>query len=179
MLRKNVKIVVNPLLLVSGVFYVVFSICICILMIILLQYDTISAEEDKIGCQVIFGIFGAGMLAAGLACMPRWLVTITLTDTSIEYRAAFKKATTKEYRNYPYVYRAWYKHRGILPIGYNANYIVLSARRLSIYEIQHINQIGISDSVIKIRYRRKAYSILCDILPEKQQNQLKRCFSKE
>lgn len=111
--------------------------------------------------------------------MPRWLVTITFGEEGIEYCAAFKKKTVKPYSSYPYVYRAWYRHGGMLPIGYDAVYIVISQGKLSSEELQHINQVGISDAVIKIRYSKNVYETLQEILPDKHRYRLENSFHNE
>lgn len=180
-MKKNVKIITNPLLLFSGLICVIITSGMGFAFTILIYNGTIHAasETDKIGCALILGFLGLAMIGAGLLCLPQWLVVITLTDTEVRYRAAFKKAVKKQYKNFPYVSKAWYKHRGLLPIGYNAYYIVLSEGRLSGDEQKHINQISISDSVIKIRYRKKVYEKLLEILPEKQKTQLIKSFSED
>jgi hypothetical protein len=177
--HRKIKLLANPLLFFGGVFYVIISVGICIVIIISLNDPANTAgRTDQIEAQMIFGGLGIGMIVAGLLCFPRWFVTITLDVTTIRYHAAFKKPIVKDYSNYPFIYRGWYRHRGLLPVGYNAEYIVLASRKMTTDEVQHINQIGISDKIIKIRYRKKAYHTLCNIFPDRHRIQLERCFKR-
>lgn len=181
MKNKNVKIFAHPVLLFCGLITETFQLVICIITVVLLEtgFYQAKSEEDKIGCQVIFIIIALGVIVGAILCLPRWLITIEFAEDVIVYRSAFSKAVKRSYNYYPYIYKAWYFHRGIIPVGYRANYIVLSQKALSPAELECINQVAISESVIKIRYRKKVYDQLLHVLPKKHLKQLKKCFSDE
>lgn len=178
---KKVKIFAHPVLLFGGLMSEAFQLVICIITVILLEigFYPANSKEDKIGCQVIFIIIALGVIVGTILCLPRWLVRIEFSEDAIVYHSAFTKAVKRSYNYYPYIYKAWYFHGGVIPIGYRAIYIVLSQKVLSPAELEHINQVAISDSVIKIRYSKRVYDKLLHVLPQKHLKQLKNCFSDE
>ena len=48
------------------------------------------------------------------------------------------------------------------------DFIVLSKRKLSTKELDQINDVRPSADLIKIRYKKKTYQKLLEVLPEKQ-----------
>jgi hypothetical protein len=108
---------------------------------------------------------------------PRWLAIITLTkDLLIIYRP-FHKTIHAHYKDYPFIINASYFHSG--PggtMGTEPAFIVLSKKLLSSYERTNINQLGLSDSILKIPYNKKNYDKLMEMLPTKQAKDLEAKF---
>ena len=117
-------------------------------------------------------LFVAVMLApicASLFVDTRWANILVLSPEKIELRSCFKKPVTYEYQEFPYIYRASYRHclAGAPDIGLVIVYLVLSRRRLSSFEKTHINRVTSATDVIKIKFNKKRFQALLEYMPPK------------
>ena len=167
------KIYLNPLLLFCGIFYCVLCICLCVVMIFIVDAD----NPDRAGIIAIFAFFCVAMLTAGLLCMPRWYSYIRITKEKIEYKCAFRKAEEFLLNRYSYIYKAYYIHYTPITSGRRFYFIILSTKSLNKDELTHINKIPSSLQTIKIRYRKKTYDNLLKALSSKQSKQLRVAFA--
>ena len=126
------------------------------------------------------------MLALGLAIVAtalfvdnRWANVLVLSPEKIELRSFFKKPIMYEYREFPYIYRASYRHclAGAPDVGPVIVYLVLSRRRLSSFEKTHINQVTSPTDVIKIKFSKKRYQALLEYMPPKLSREVARTFA--
>jgi len=140
-----------------------------------MRYKT---EADEVGTKWIAAITGIGMIAALALCLPHWAAKIKFSQDGVCLYVAFKKVAQMSYRDFPYVFYARYYHRGVIPIGYYPEYLVFSKKPLTIYELEHVNQVPNSRETIKIRYRKRAYRYIMQILPQEYQNKHKAIFDK-
>ena len=127
-------------------------------------------------------LFVAVMLApicASLFVDTRWANILVLSPEKIELRSCFKKPVTYEYQEFPYIYRASYRHclAGAPDIGTVIVYLVLSRRRLSSFEKTHINRVTSSTDVIKIKFNKKRFQALLEYMPPKLSREVARTFA--
>ena len=108
----------------------------------------------------------------------RWANILVLSPEKIELRSCFKKPITYEYQEFPYIYRASYRHclAGTPDAGPVIVYLVLS-RRLSSFENTHINQVTSPTDVIKIKFSKKRYQALLEYMPPKLSREVARAFA--
>ena len=127
-------------------------------------------------------LFVAVMLApicASLFVDTRWANILVLSPEKIELRSCFKKPVTYEYQEFPYIYRASYRHclAGAPDIGLVIVYLVLSRRRLSSFEKTHINRVTSATDVIKIKFNKKRFQALLEYMPPKLGREVARTFA--
>ena len=127
-------------------------------------------------------LFVAVMLApicASLFVDTRWANILVLSPEKIELRSCFKKPVTYEYQEFPYIYRASYRHclAGAPDTGTVIVYLVLSRRRLSSFEKTHINRVTSATDVIKIKFNKKRYQALLEYMPPKLSREVARTFA--
>lgn len=127
-------------------------------------------------------LFVAVMLApicASLFVDTRWANILVLSPEKIELRSCFKKPVTYEYQEFPYIYRASYRHclAGAPDIGLVIVYLVLSRRRLSSFEKTHINRVTSATDVIKIKFNKKRFQALLEYMPPKLSREVARTFA--
>ena len=117
--------------------------------------------------------FAAGMAIMGmnlivvidLCCItPRWCLLITFDEGGVTYRPLFRKGVRMKYSDFPRIQYAYYMH-GNGVAAYRVHFFVLTDRRLDYVESSHINDVAPAENLIKIRYTRKTYQKLMDVLP--------------
>lgn len=110
----------------------------------------------------------------------RWANVLVLDRENIELRSCFKKPVAYEYREFPYIYRAGYRHSmvGAPDFGPVIVYIVLSRRQLTDFEKTHINQVNSTTDLIKIKFNQKRYRLLLENMPPKLSRELERTFAR-
>lgn len=170
---KQKRILADPYLALCGLVIgvVVFSLCILMVRAIQMDFFIFKTENGKIGGQLIFSFFAVAWLAAMLQSSRQWFLMITLTEQSIYFWSPLSKGVqAKRYRDFPNVYRCFFWN------GNQHCYIVLTSQKLTDYQITHINQVSNNCDLIKLRYTRKNYEILLEMLPKKQRGEMLRCF---
>ena len=93
----------------------------------------------------------------------RYFVWYRFTDEGIFFHTIFRRKKLLPYNTFPYVMHGKYRH-GV----YWRDYIVISNRRLTDAELNHINHVSPSSTLLKIRYSEKTCQKLLRILPQKQ-----------
>lgn len=162
---KQVKIYSNKGLAIMGV----LTTAIGVTATTYVSYALISAKDSqsKKGVVYVFIAFFIVGLIVWVSNWPQWFASIVLDENSITTKCG--KETYKEsYLKYPYVYLGDYYHRGLRPC-----FIVLAKNELSEYSLTGMNQVPISDKIIKIRYSKKTYETLMEILPEPHRSKVK------
>ena len=156
--RKNATFFVNPMLFYSGILYCFFM-------------GLISFFVSIIENQYIFAFLYILLLIGFLMSAPRFCARITFNANNVVFKTAFSKAKGNTYESYRYIYKASYLH-----MLYRPQYIVFSQTRLSDYELQNINQIAPTEKTIKIRYSKKTFEALQQVLPDRQRITMEHCF---
>ena len=120
-----------------------------------------------------------GVVGIPLFWETRWVNILVLSPEKIELRSCFKKPITYEYQEFPYIYRASYRHclAGAPDVGPVIVYLVLSRRRLSSFEKTHINQVPSPPEVSKIKFSKKRYQALLEYMPPKLSREVARTFA--
>lgn len=137
------------------------------------------SETDKILSYCTFFLLAIAATCISLFGDTRWANILVLSPEKIELRSCFKKPVTYEYQEFPYIYRASYRHNlaGAPDIGPVIVYLVLSRRRLSSFEKTHINQVTSPTDVIKIKFSKKRYQALLEYMPPKLSREVARTFA--
>ena len=138
-----------------------------------------KCEQDKIyaACLIFLPLLAATCISQFWDT--RWANVLVLSPEKIELRSCFKKPVTYEYQEFPYIYRASYRHNlaGAPDIGPVIVYLVLSRRRLSSFEKTHINRVTSATDVIKIKFSKKRYQALLEYMPPKLSREVARTFA--
>lgn len=159
---KRIKIYLNKEMTIMGPLVVLISFTAFAYIYYGFNFGPVAHESMRldlfenfiliaIGC---FGSFGWFMF------WPQWFSAIVLEKDSITIKVG-KKKITESYDMYPCVYLADYYHNGFRPC-----FIVFAKTGLFEDELTHINRIPVDENVIKIRYSKKTYAKLMEILPE-------------
>lgn len=171
-MNKRIKIIASPFLFFGGISLYLFSLSIfCIFWFGSNDFETFS---DQLFMRIFALLISAVLLALCVFESKKYFATIHFTNDGIEFHTAFKKpvfATYKQYRNVTY---ASYWHGTSVGVGSTKWFIVISERKLSKNESEHINQIPISSSVLKIEYSKKHREKLMEILPQNMACQLEK-----
>ena len=99
---------------------------------------------------------------------PRWFAYIEIDKEGIRLCNGFKKGKKNVYEVYKHIQIASYNH-----IYQKRYFIVLSKFALLDNQIEHINDVEITPSIIKLKLNEKTYKALCELLPEKLSVKLK------
>ncbi len=131
--------------------------------IIVLSGITIIVCLNDLDIISAFIVFSMDMLisCSFLFLLPKWRIVVELNNEGICYKPTFKKKVVKKYSDFGYFYCASYTYYT------QKKYIVFSQRRLSDYELTHINNVPVSDKLIKIKVRKGLKEVLSPILPPK------------
>lgn len=140
----------------------VMGICWWIIMIICSTASSILCfHRNEISIAFFFLLMTLAVNVISLCALPKWRIIIELDNESISYKPTFKKKVVKKYSDFGYFYCASYTYYT------QKKYIVFSQRRLSDYELTHINNVPVSDKLIKIKVRKGLKEVLSPILPPK------------
>ena len=167
------RILADPYLALCGLVIGVIVFSLCILMVGAIQVDffTFTTESGKIGGQLIFTFLAIAWVAAMFQLSKQWFLIITFTEQSVFFWYPLSKGKKeKSYKDFPNVYRCFFWN------GYQRYYIVLTNQKLTDYQMSHINQVSNNHNLIKLRYTRKNYEVLLEVLPKKQRGEMLRCF---
>ena len=179
---KNIRILADPYVF-SLALTVMASCWATIIACIIMLSDPATrwkSELDKLLTYLTLILIPLAGTCISLFCDTKWANVLTLTPKHIELRSCFKKPVLYSYKEYPFVYRATYRHSilGAPDHGHEIVYLVLSRHRLSFFEQTHINHVKYSGSdVIKIKYSKKRFPLLLEPLPPKLRREVERTFA--
>ena len=122
---------------------------------------TICFHRNEISIAFFFLLMTLAVNVISLCALPKWRIIIELDNENISYKPTFKKKVVKKYSDFGYFYCASYTYYT------QKKYIVFSQRRLSDYELTHINNVPVSDKLIKIKVRKGLKEALSPMLPPK------------
>lgn len=94
----------------------------------------------------------------------RYLVWYRFSREGITYHTAFRRKKLIPYSAFPYVMHGRYFH-----FVYWRDYIVFSNRRLTSSELNQINHVAPSDTLLKVKCSEKICNTLMAVLPVKYQ----------
>lgn len=176
---KKIRIIADPSLF-SLTLTVMIMACGALAWFLWMSHDAFwTSEADKIAGELTFFVLILTPISISLFWDTRWANVLVLSPEKIELRSCFKKPVTYEYQEFPYIYRASYRHNlaGAPDIGPVIVYLVLSRRRLSSFEKTHINQVTSPTDVIKIKFSKKRYQALLEYMPPKLSREVARTFA--
>ena len=173
---KLKRIFLNKPLLIGGVCLCLILVVLCCLFIALFAMDIArtASASDKIGCIVFFAFGAFGSIIAMLLCLPRWYVYLRLTDRGILLKSAFHSPQIMKFESFRYIYEASYFHRGIFPIGYQVDFIVLSQVKLSNRLLKNINCVKNTSETIILKRNPTNIDFLLKNLPMSQRSRLEK-----
>ena len=177
--EKKIRIIADPYLF-SLTLFGFFASFAAIAAFFLLTHDASwTSRKGKVFGELLFVAIMLAPICASLFWDTRWANVLVLSPEKIELRSCFKKPITYEYQEFPYIYRASYRHNlaGAPDIGPVIVYLVLSRRRLSSFEKTHINRVTSATDVIKIKFSKKRYQILLENMPPKLSREVARTFA--
>ena len=170
-MNHRVKIVASSFLFFGGIFLYLVTFVAYVFF-----WWIGSVMQTKSECMQI-RVFGIIMCTIMLLCWifesKKFFAMIHFTKDGVEFHTAFQKPILKTYKQYRNVVYASYWHGSPIGVGSIKWFIVISERKLSKYESEHINQIPISSNVLKIEYSKKRREKLMEILPQNMACQLK------
>lgn len=170
-MKKRIKIIASPFLYFGGIFfYAVVISTFCIFWFGSYDYETLS---DQLFMRTFALLISSVLLALCAYESKKFFAMIHFTKDGVEFHTAFQKPILKTYKQYRNVVYASYWHGSPVGIGSIKWFIVISERKLSKYELEHINQIPVSSNVLKIEYSKKRREKLMEILPQNMACQLK------
>ncbi|MBR5234457.1 MAG: hypothetical protein IKW03_09630 [Clostridia bacterium] len=170
-MKEKIKLIASPFLFFGGIFlYVAIFSFFCIIWFGSYDYEI---HSDQLFMQIFALLVSSILLILCIYESKKFFAMIHFTKDGIEFHTAFKKPILKTYKQYRNVVYASYWHGSPIGVGSIKWFIVISERKLSKYESEHINQIPISSNVLKIEYSKKRREKLMEILPQNMACQLK------
>lgn len=140
----------------------IMGICYYILMTAAGMTATIICFKlDESRYAILFIVLTAIVNIANICASSQWRIIVELSSEGISYKPTFKKKISKKYSDFGYFYCASYTYYT------QKKFIVFSQRRLSDYELTHINNVPVSDKLIKIKVRKGLKEVLSPMLPPK------------
>ena len=138
-----------------------------------------KGTDDLMG-ELLFLFLAMAMTITLTFSSSQWGVIVTLTQENISLKCPIRKREVYLYSEFPLVYRASYIHGlAFAPeIGSEIVFIVLSKRRMNDVEKRNINLIRNSRDLIIIKYSKKRYQQLSEILPQNLSAQMHAAFRK-
>ena len=92
--------------------------------------------------------------------MGQWFEKLSITTNGIEIHPPFRKVKRFDYEKYRYMEYGYYD-------TYSREwFFVISNRRMTRYELSNLNKIKKTDDYIKIKYSKRRFYKLREILPE-------------
>ena len=169
--NSSITFLADPHLLFLGIsFWVICAIVSGVLSLLLyVGYISAYSDSDRISSSKIFFLLFLLVNFVSICALPKWLVVVSINDRGIIFKPIFKKSVLKGFSDYGYIYLASYCH-----FGFKIKYIVFSQIKLTDYQLTHINQISISDKIIKFRIRNGIKNKLEVVLPKQYIKQLKK-----
>ena len=161
---SSIKFIADATLLTMGVSLWVLSLIICLFVIVdsLNSFDVITA--------LIFFVMAVMLSCCCLFLLTKWRIIVELNSEGISYKPTFKKKIVKKYSDFGYFYCASYTYYT------QKKYIVFSQRRLNDYELTHINNVQVSDKLIKIKVRKGLKEEISPLLPPKYLSRIPKDF---
>lgn len=158
--KGEIKLLANPALLFECILAFGSAYIMCFTML----YWSRNDEIDIIRIWIFMTFLTFLITIIGLQ---QYLVIINFNQTGFRVKRAFKRPIEKKY-DCLYIYQAYYMYYGFKRI----DFIVFSERRLTNDELCNINQVPISDKIVKVRLREKSIKKLKTVLPQKYASKL-------
>ena len=155
----------HALLLAVIVFAAMSSTAIVGTMFGIVNKSSVANPSEIVSIRIMFGALLLGLWLALIASSPRFLCTLTLSQTAITVWMPFRKSETISYAHFKFIYCGKYFHGNIAGMGKDIWYIVIAQRRLTSNDLNAINHVQNSKEVVKIRYTEKTVKKLKSILP--------------
>lgn len=126
---------------------------------IAMTFFTLKNADNNIA--IFFFLLSICVNIICLCTLPKWRIIVELSADGISYKPTFKKKIVKKYSDFGYFYCASYTYYT------QKKFLVFSQRRLSDYELTHINNVPVSEKLIKIKVRKGLKEVLSPLLPPK------------
>ena len=128
--------------------------------------------DELISVGLFLGILYIALAITLLVASRRCVVFVTLTKDGIAFSSPLRPKKVKPYTAFPDLYRGCYTAYGIE----RHEFIVLTNRRMRYEELQRVNMVFNDENTIKIRYTKRNYAALKEMLPRRQRSALIRSF---
>jgi hypothetical protein len=131
--------------------------------------------KDNLGVDIFLLMQEIGWLLILVWSSNQWFMRLSFRQNGILLLPGVRKSVLRPYKYYQYVYKARYFHGSPIGVGYMRYYMVFSHRRLTDIELNNINMIAGGTDIIKVKYSKKVYQSLMNILPHEMAYKLKIC----
>lgn len=162
---KKIRILSDLALVISALVCLVIITTVVVVMIVLIKEENLTNPDDIVMVRMLWIGLGVGFWWAVIASGPRILCILTLSSLGITVWLPFRKKETFPYAQFRFAYIGGYFHGNIAGMGKPVWYIVISQRRLSTKELYSINNVANSKEIVKIRYTKKSYKKIRNVLP--------------
>ena len=132
---------------------------------------------DTIVCMYAF-LFG-GLFMRGLNSVSRWLVFIRMNRDELLYYQAMHPVRSRSVGSYRYLYRGTTSKSGFRMRERGPKFIVLSQSPLNYYESTHVDRLEDSCDLIKIRYSKRTFDRVFQMMRNEQKDILIKVFEND
>ena len=163
--NHSITILQDGMVVFMGItlFILITAVSCCMMYVAFLPNpDSLAAFDWGTGLLAMF--CGLALPVLFVITPERYFVWYHFTEEGIWYHVLFRRKKMLPYATFPYVMHGKYMH-GV----YWRDYIVFSNRRLSNSELNRINHVSPSATLIKMRCSAKTCQKLMYILPRKYQ----------
>ena len=166
-MKKSIVVFQDKMIIIQGtILFLLFSLGSGWLLY-LTTLPTSSSLASIWVSRILFGLCGLCLPVLFIVNPERYFVWYRFSQEDIARHTLFRRKRVILYSDIPYVMHGKFFH-GV----YWRDYIIFSNRRLKESDLNHINHIPPSDTLIKVRFSEEKYGILMSILPSKHKKNL-------
>lgn len=167
--NRNFSIIADPQTLGMVICFLITMVCIGILGIWGFLTGFLKVAHPTVG--FIFAIvYIFSVILIGYITLPKVAQKVTFTVSGFECKSAFKKPIKIPFTDLTYIYHGYYTN------GFQYNYIVFSSHPLDEYSLSMVNRLQPSDSFLKVRYTKRNYDGIMNLLPVSMKHDLQNVF---
>lgn len=170
--KKKLRIISDPFLFCGAL------ILQCIPWAFLIFFAWHGVWQGVLVFGIIAGVLTGALVYATMVGANEWANIVTVTEKGVWEGPFFRRRHFHPYGELPLVYCTSYVHGmiGSPDAGPRRMFIVLTDQRLSDVEKENINLARSSRRLVKIKYSKKRYALLMEILPQNLKAQLSAAF---
>ena len=181
--KNRITVFPDPALTYGGS---IFCLCIILSLLALAIFiiprykEKIVDDNNIVGLYFMISIYIFGFIISLILCSRRWYSRFTFTSDGIIIKIPFKKTVIRPYKDFPYIRLGGYFHGTVVgSLGKWRKFIVFTNRLIKADELYSINNVVCSADLIKVKYSKRAYKKMCEILPPKAISALERELTKQ
>lgn len=179
--KQTIRFFSDPLITLMALTLLVSFLAFTTWIVVFTESGLISTDS-KIGLELLFviptAIYFGILLYTAIVGTNQWANIVTVTENGVWEGPFFRRRHFHPYGELPLVYCTSYVH-GIIgspEFGPERVYIVLTDQRLTNAERDNINLVPSSRRLIKIKYTKRRYARLLELLPQNLKSQMEAAF---